>query len=248
MPASPPVAAHSRRSDCATDVSDIAEINALQPDEVAARLSGSPEAVARFVGEAAAAGSAEAQAAYAQLLLDGRGVARDAVAAFRWFGVAAAQGHVEAINMCGRCLDLGWGTPVDKAAAAKWFRRAAERGLHWGMYNWATALALGQGVPEDKVAALEWFERAASLGNAKAVNFIGSFHEDGWVVPRDLGKAAGYYGRAAAEGDFRGQFNHGRMLVAAGRPDEAQPWFDAALAGGNERFQGQVCDWLAAQC
>ena len=158
----------------------------------------------------------------------------DPVAALRWFGVAAAQGHLAAINMVGRCHDLGWGTPVDKVVAARWFKRAAERGLDWGMYNWGTALALGAGVPEDKAAALTWFERAAALGNAKAINFIGSFHEDGWVVPRDVGRAAGYYELAAAGRDFRGQFNHGRMLVAA-RPGRGRVTLVRACAGGWER-------------
>ena len=227
-------------------MSGLAAINALDADAVAARLSGAPHEVAAFIGEAAAAGSAEAQAAYAQLLLDGRGVACDRQAAFRWFGLAARQGHVEAINMVGRCHDLGWGVPIDKAAAAKAFRRAAEAGLHWGMYNWATALALGAGVAEDRVAALGWFERAAALGNAKAMNFIGSFHEDGWVVRRDLGEAARWYAQAAEGCDFRGQFNHGRMLLAAGRGAEAQRWFDAAVAGGNDRFRAQAEAWLAA--
>lgn len=224
---------------------DIAEINALGGDEIARRLSGSPEAVADFVRAAAAAGSAEAQAAYGQLLLDGRGVAADARAAFDWFVRAAAQGHVAAINMVGRCHDLGWGTPVDKARAAAAFHAAARRGLDWGMYNYATALALGAGVPLDRPAALTWFEKAAALGNAKAVNFIGSFHEDGWVGPRDMARAAACYARAAAGGDFRGQFNHARMLADTGAVDDALDWLGRAWTGGNPRFRGQLADWLA---
>jgi hypothetical protein len=117
-----------------------------------------------------------------------------------------------ALNMVGRCYDLGWGTPVDKVRAAECFRIAAERGLDWGMYNYATALTLGAGVAEDKPAALGWFEKAAAMGNAKAVNFVGSFHEDGWVVPRDMTQG-------------------GRMLRAGGRgrrfPRHVQPCPDA---------------------
>src|SRR3546814_6983871 len=90
-----------------------------------------------------------------------------------------------AINMVGRCYDLGWGTPVMKDRAAACFRIAAEMGLDWGMYNYATLLALGEGVDEDKAAAFGRLEKAAAMGNAKAINFVGSFHEDGWVVTRD---------------------------------------------------------------
>ena len=224
---------------------DIAAINALGPDEMARRLSGSAQDVAGFVREAAEAGSSEAQAVYAQMLLDGRSVRADPPAAFHWFMVAARQEHLLAINMVGRCFDLGWGVPVDKVQAAAWFKSAAVRGLDWGMYNYATALALGQGVGEDKAAALDWLERAAALGNAKAINFVGSFHEDGWVGPRDVAKAAACYARAADGGDFRGQFNHARMLIEAGRVDEALPWLQRAGEGGNDRFRGQAAAWLA---
>src|SRR3546814_11910990 len=82
-----------------------------------------------------------------------------------------------AINMVGRCYDLGWGTPVMKDRAAACFRIAAEMGLDWGMYNYATLLALGEGVDEDNAAAFGWLEKDAAMGNAKAINFVGSFHE-----------------------------------------------------------------------
>jgi TPR repeat protein len=161
-------------------------LDQVSPEEIAARLSGSPEARAALIREGAEAGVAEAQAVYGQMLLD----TGDAPAGFVWFNKAAAQGHLMALNMVGRCYDLGWGVAVNKPRAAECFRIAAERGLDWGMYNYATTLTLGDGVPEDRPAALAWFERAAAQGNAKAVNYIGSFHEDGWVVSRDMAKAA----------------------------------------------------------
>ncbi len=222
----------------------LADLDALSPDEVAARLA-SPEERAVLIREAAEAGLAEAQAVYAQMLLDGAGIARDDRAAFGWFMRAAAQHHLMALNMVGRCYDLGWGAGVDKARAAECYRVAAERGLDWAMYNYATLLALGDGVAEDKPAALAWLERAAALGNAKAVNFVGSFHEDGWATPRDLAKAAEHYARAAEGGDFRAAFNHARMLGAAGRIDEALAWLRVAGETGNEAFVAKALRWLA---
>ena len=154
-----------------------------------------------------------------------------------------------ALNMVGRCYDLGWGTAADKARAAACYRIAAERGLDWAMYNYATLLALGDGVVEDKAAALGWLERVVAegvgLARAKAVNFVGSFAEDGWAGPVDLAKAADCYAQAAEGGDFRGCFNHARLLGAAGRVDEALPWLERAGALGNPRFVAQVADWLA---
>lgn len=204
----------------------------LSPVDVARRLSGSPEERVAIIRAGAEAGVAEAQAVYGQMLLD----AGDASAAVMWFVMAAKQGHLMALNMVGRCYDLGWGVSVDKGRAAECFSAAADAGLDWAMYNYATLLALGEGVPEDKPAALEWLHRAADLGNAKAINFIGSFYEDGWVVARDMAAAADYYRRAAEGGDFRGCFNHARMLADQGQRDAALHWLGRVRETANDAF------------
>ena len=224
-------------------------LDALSAEAIAARLSGPPEERAAFVREAAEAGVAEAQAVLGQMLLDGAGVARDERAALGWFTRAAAQHHLMALNMVGRCYDLGWGIRPDKARAAQCYRIAAERGLDWAMYNHATLLALGEGVAEDKAAALGWLERAVATGSglarAKAINFVGSFAEDGWACERDLDRAARCYAEAAEGGDFRGAFNHARMLAQDGRADEALAWLARAIEGGTPAFARKTKDWLA---
>lgn len=217
-------------------------IDDLGPQEIAARLSGPPEARAALIRAGAEAGVAEAQAVWGQMLLDqGRGAE-----AVQWFTRAAQAGHLMALNMLGRCYDLGWGVAVDKVRAAECFRVAAERGLDWGMYNYATALALGEGLTEDKAAALDWFEKAAAMGNAKAINYVGSFHEDGWVVPQDMAKAAACYARAAEGGDFRGAFNHARMLAAEGRLADAAHWLTRCRESATPAFVEKARGWLRA--
>jgi TPR repeat protein len=220
----------------------ISDLNALTAEEIAQRLSGPRDRVAAFVREAAEAGSAEAQARFGQMLLDGDGVARDPAQAFAWFERAARAGHLEAANMVGRCYDLGWGVRTDKRKAAIWFRQAAARGLTQAKYNYATLLALGHGIEQDRATALALFEEAAAEGFAKAHNFVGSFHEDGWVVARDMAEAARRYAIAAAGGDFRGQFNHARMLAAKGETEEALHWMALAWDNGNPRFRAQMID------
>lgn len=218
-------------------------LDALSPEEVARQLD-SPEDRVKLIRAGAEAGVAEAQAIYGQMLLDGAGVARDPVAAFVWFRQAAQAGHLMGLNMLGRCYDLGWGVAVDKGRAAECFRVAAERGLDWAMVNYATALTLGDGVAEDKPAALAWFETAAALGNPKAVNYVGSFHEDGWVVAQDMAIAADCYARAAEGGDFRGMFNHARMLALAGETDAALEWLARCGAVATPAFRDKAAAWL----
>ena len=224
------------------DPTGIIALNALSAEEIAQRLSGPRDQVAAFVREAAEAGSAEAQARFGQMLLDGDGVTPDQPQAFTWFERAARAGHLEAANMVGRCYDLGWGVRRNQAKAAIWFRQAAARGLTQAKYNYATLLALGRGVDEDKPTALALFEEAAADGFAKAHNFVGSFYEDGWVVERDMAEAARRYAIAAAGGDFRGQFNHGRMLAAEGETEQALHWMALAWDNGNPRFRAQMID------
>jgi uncharacterized protein len=216
----------------------------LDPRALAEQLSGPGRA--RLLGELAGAGVAEAQALYGQLLLDGVEVPRDRRAAMAWFRRAAAQEHLMALNMVGRCYDLGHGAAIDKVRAAECFRVAAERGLPEAMYNYATLLALGQGVEEDKAAALGWLERAAARGYAKAINFIGSFREDGWACERDLEAAAESYRRAAEGGDFRGMFNHARMLAGDGRIAEARGWIGRSWEAGTPAFRSRLAGWLRA--
>jgi TPR repeat protein len=222
----------------------IETILAMDAAELARHLSGPPEERAAFVRIAAEGGVAEAQAVYGQMLLDGIGMPADQREAVRWFDRAARQGHAMAINMMGRCYDLGWGVPVDKVRAAQWFKAAADRGLDWGLYNYATALALGAGVAEDKPQALDLFRKAAAMGNAKAINFVGSFYEDGWVVECDMAEAARCYAAAAEGGDFRGQFNHARMLAGTGRIDEALAWLARVPETATDAFMAKAKAWL----
>lgn len=217
------------------------QLDHLSSEDIAARLSGSPEARAALIREGAQAGLAEAQAVYGQMLLD----AQQPGEAFGWFWKAAQQGHPMGLNMLGRCYDLGWGTRIDKARAAECFRVAAEGGLDWGMYNYGSALALGQGLTQDKAAALGWFEKAAAMGHAKSINFVGSFHEEGDLLPRDMASAADCYRRAAEGGDFRGMFNHARMLAEAGDVDGALLWIARCGAEAKPVFRDKALAWLA---
>lgn len=220
------------------------KLMAMTDDERVAALAGPPETVALLLLEAAEAGHGEAQLLSGQFCLDGKGVVRDPVAALRWFGLAAQGGNAMAMNMVGRCCEHGWGTSVNKALAAQWYGAAADQGLDWGLYNLATLNALGEGVPQDRARALDLFRQAAAMGHAKSINLIGSFFEDGWVVARDMEQAADHYRRAAEGGDFRGQFNHARMLAAQGDKHGASLWLARVEQTATPAFLIKMREWI----
>ncbi|NWK99029.1 sel1 repeat family protein [Sphingobium lactosutens] len=219
---------------------------AMTQVEREAALAGPPEDVAALLLEAAEAGHDEAQLLAGQIHLDGRGVGRNPAEALRWFGLAAKAGNAMAMNMVGRCCEHGWGTAMDKGLAAQWYASAADHGLDWAMYNLATLYTLGDGVSEDREEALRLFERAAALGHAKSSNMIGSFYEDGWVVERNRVTAADHYRTAAEGGDFRGQFNHARMLAGAGDMDGAQYWLAQMTQTATPAFREKARIWMTA--
>jgi len=215
-------------------------------DDLRATLEASPEEAAALLRAGAEAGLPEAQAAYGQALLDGRGVPADAAAALGWFRRAAAGGNAMGMNMAGRCQEKGWGTAPDRAEATRCYAHAAQAGLDWGMYNYGSALALGAGIAQDEAAALGWFQRAGALGHAKSVNFVGTFHEEGRVTARDRAKAAACYRVAAEGGDYRGQFNHARLLAEDGRLGEAVEWIVRAAETAPPAFVERMKAWCEA--
>jgi TPR repeat protein len=189
----------------------------LNVEQLQSMLDDSPVRAAQAILIAAKAGVVDAQALLGQILLEGRGIARDEALALRWFQIAAQGGHLMARNMIGRCREHGWGCAVDEAAAAREYRLAAHAGLDWGQ-----ALAL--------------YRQAAEQGHAKSMNLLGRYLEDGQHCPKDVEAAVEWYRRSAEAGDFRGQFSHAAVLAGSGQVDAALEWLHKALAGGNLKF------------
>jgi len=202
----------------------------LDADELSAKLAASPEEAARWVYGAAVNGYVQGQIMWGQMLLDGRGTARDPAAALRWFRIAASAGEMDGANMVGRCLDLGWGVPADPAQAARWYRVAADNGHAWAQFNLAMLMVNGRGVNYDAAGALALFVRAARQGNAKAMNMIGRLREAGVGTRASRDSARRWYRRAAEGGCFRGRYHLGRLLAKDGQVQDAARWFGASIA------------------
>lgn len=205
-----------------------------------ARISENPQEAARWVEAAALNGLVTAQIAFGQMLVDGHGVARDPAAGLRWFRLAAGAGSAEAVNMVGRCHELGWGVAVDKAEAARHYAAAAAKGDAWAQFNLATLLLGGNGGRVDRTAALGWYLRSARAGNAKSMTLIGRYLEHGWDRPARPRAALRWYRRGALGGDYRGQFDYARLLLEAGRQEEALVWFGRSVEEAVPAFCREV--------
>nr|WP_235489706.1 tetratricopeptide repeat protein [Achromobacter sp. DMS1] len=201
-----------------------AEVAATTPEQLAALRAGPPAVYAAWIQKAADMGLTEAQAIYGQMLLDGAGIGRDPVQALSWFKRAAHADHLMSINMVGRCYENGWGVPRDEVVAAYWFRLAADRGLDWGMYNYAHMLRQGRGgVPQDQAAALALYRKAAKLGHIKSIGMLGRYYEAG--TPSNATWTRPWPATAAPpRARLRGMFHLGRLLLARGQADAAEPW------------------------
>lgn len=210
----------------------VAALTMMEPGALRALLSGDEAAV--WVEAAAACGMPEAQVRLGRLLLEGKGVPRDARAAFACFLCAAESGDAEARNMLGRCYENGWGTAPDMARAAEHYRIAADAGLAWAQYNLGHLLLDGSGVRRDRARAFAWYMRAAHQGHERAMNLVARCFEEGWGVERNPAAARNWYGKSAAGGYFRGAYNYATLLAAEGCVAGARLWFQRALAAAPE--------------
>lgn len=228
----------------ADDTISATELRRMTDADWARVMAGDAATIARHVRSAAEHGFKTAQVTWGQMLLDGRGVVRDPVAAHRWFLRAAGLGSPDGVNMVGRCHELGWGVPVNHAEAAVWYRRAAAKGSAWGAYNLGCMLLYGDG-ERDRAAALGWFRRSAEGGNAKAMGMVARCLDEGWGTGIDPQAAARWYLRAAEQGDCWARYNLAMLNIEAGDMTGAARWLRRSLEVGSPNFLRAVAEELS---
>ena len=64
------------------------------------------------------------------------------------------------------------------------------------------------------------------------------------MLARDMTKAAEFYARAAEGGDFRGQFNHARMLAESGDLAAARGWLVRCGETATSAFTAKARAWI----
>ena len=223
----------------------VAALTMMTPEELSATLRST--GATSWIEAAAKCGIAEAQLRLGRMLLEGKGVARDARAAFACFLCASQGGDPDGHNMLGRCFENGWGVKQDFAAAALHYRVAAEAGLDWAQYNLGHMLLSGGGVPRDRNMAFHYYGLAAAQGHIRAMNLLGRCYEQGWGIARHMGLARDWYRRSAEGGYFRGAYNYAGMIAADGCIAGALHWFECALADAPEPTRSVMLAALASR-
>jgi len=104
----------------------------------------------------------------AQLLRQGKGVAKDPRKAFKLYLEAAEKGLVTAMANVGEMFLAGEGTDRNPQAAAAWYARAATAGLSLAQMKMAELYEQGLGVDRDPTRSRALLERAARNGYAPA--------------------------------------------------------------------------------
>lgn len=150
-------------------VTNIATEKATRFDEgTAAYDVGDYAAAYRIWSELARQDDLAAMRNTAQLLRQGKGVAKDARGAFRLYVEAAEKGLVTAMANVGDMYLAGEGTERNPQAAAAWYARAATAGLSIAQMKMAELYEQGVGVERDPQRARALLERAARNGYAPA--------------------------------------------------------------------------------
>jgi TPR repeat protein len=120
-----------------------------------------------------------AQLLLGQMLLEGRGVARDETAARLWIEQAAATGLLDATVALAELLANGRGGCRDAPGALSLFRDAAGSGHLGALYAVGAMYHAGHGVVQDRILAQQWFRKAAEAGHAMAQTMTESIVSNG---------------------------------------------------------------------
>jgi hypothetical protein len=150
-------------------VTNIAAEKASRFDQAVAAYDAGDYATAyRMWSELAAEDDLAAMRNAAQLLRQGKGVEKNAKAAFELYMEAAEKGLVTAMANVGDMYLAGEGVERNPQAAAAWYARAATAGLSLAQVKLAEMYEQGDGVERDPARARSLIERAARNGYAPA--------------------------------------------------------------------------------
>lgn len=107
-------------------------------------------------------GDSSGQYLAGEMLVQGRGIPKDARRGMALLEAAAASGHVGAQSLAGALYAFGQDMPADYTKALTYLRPAAQAGDMNAQNNLAALLYFGLGTKPDLVDALHWAKRASA--------------------------------------------------------------------------------------
>jgi len=132
-----------------------------------------PVAAAEFLGDAAAAGSAEAQFELAQLFEAGLGVDQDVKRALSLYEMAAEQDYPDALNDLGFIhFQGGLGIARDSQKALGYFERAADLRQPQAMFNYAALIDDGMIAEKGPKDAAYYLYRSLRSGSTQVFELL----------------------------------------------------------------------------
>jgi TPR repeat protein len=200
-----------------------------------------PSAAAEAFRRAADAGHAGAACAYADILLNGRGVATSLNAANVYAERAASAGVAACMVLYGDSLLSGrGGLAKDAATAFQWYEKAAGAGDVRGQARAGEALRTGNGVAADLPRAVALLKPAADRQDPDAMVSLGFIHATakGELARRDEGLRLL---RAAADAHVpEAEIRLGELLAFGGdginpEPEEGRKWLMLAASRKDTR-------------
>ncbi|MVA98512.1 sel1 repeat family protein [Nitratireductor sp. CAU 1489] len=212
-----------------------------------------PAAAARWYGEAAKAGIAEAQFQYALVLSDGKYAGPDPDRAFELMKAAADAGNRLAMFNFAQMLINREGGEAGLAKAVSYYEKAAEAGLPDAQYAMAQLYANGVGGrPRDEARAREYLVLAARQNYDTAQLDLATWLVEGRGGKRDYEAGFGWMKRAAESGNVAARNRLAKLYVhgLGTDPDaiEAAAWYiTARRAGLRDRDMDDFLQGLTAE-
>ena len=105
---------------------------------------------------------------FANLLIKGKGTAKNVSLAYDLYHQAALKGHAKSMNLVGRFYEEGWLFEVDLEEATDWYRRSASAGDFRGQCSYASVLT-AEGRVDEAVIWLKQAMQTATQGFLKKI-------------------------------------------------------------------------------
>lgn len=168
---------------------------------------------------------------------EGRGVARDEVAARRYFLRAAEMGHTQAMGNYGMMLANGHGGAADPVAAQMWLRRARDYDVVRIREVMAAQVLARRIPPPPDAAELARMIAAAEGSDAETQLLLGTMYLYGDGVAPDRNQARRWWLAAAQQGNAVAQRRMGQTYKdgfgITANQTTANLWFRRAAAQGD---------------